>query len=101
MNASACVMQPESCAVVEAGFWQIVLHEAESGKDAELPDARFRAAAVSCRTSCRRWSPCGDTHIASSADCTLFTATFVIGRPHTVRPPASAMMPAVIVGWFL
>src|SRR5258706_13267564 len=89
-------MQLASAAVVADGSVQTVLHGPRS--IGAPPAARLSAAAVSWRTSWRRWSPCGATHIASSADRASSTATLTSGCPHTVRDPAVARMLAGVVG---
>jgi hypothetical protein len=81
---------------------QIALQLLKSVNVAVLPEARFSAAAVSCRASWRRWSPHGDTHMASSAECASFVPTLVMVFPQMVRlPPALAMIDCVSAGWFL
>ena len=85
--------------MVAFGSAHVALHGPMS--NGAPPAAIVSDAAVSCRPSWRRGSPCGDRHMASRADDASPTPVSAIECPHTTIGPCASRIDCVIAGCVL
>jgi len=97
LNPSVSVPQLVMSLALEFGFAHIALHFAKSENVAQ-PPLELSAATMRSRTRERRWSPCGETQMPSSAEWPLLTVVFVMLTPQMLNPPALVRMACVTFG---